>query len=160
MKAIDIAFATLTLLASCSSNHTKQPGELNDCTPVGDAGCNARVVGGGSMQGPADSGSTADADASGSTQLQCGSVQSVLNPTNMMANMACLTCIPLNCCGADMACGIADCIPLLERVLSCAQGDTVCVMQAEATYPTGLAAYQDVVACLSMQCPSCPVLQE
>ena len=155
MKAILIALGGL--LASCSENHTKQPGELNGCTPIDDASCGTSIIGGGSMQGPGDSGATSDADASGSTQAGCGNADSLVNAMNVMT---CEMCARANCCTADQACGL-DCQALLVKVQACAQGDTACVMAGEQLYQAALTAYQDFANCLSMQCsPMCPTLQQ
>ena len=155
MKAIDIAF--LTLLASCSANHTKQPAELNNCTPIGDAGCDTHVIGGGSAQGSADSGAS-DADASNTT-TDCNS-----GPVSLIVtmNMSCKTCAATSCCAAAMACA-ADCQALLSAVQSnCMMGNQACVLQQEGMYlQATVMAYQGFAQCVSAQCtPECPTLPQ
>lgn len=134
-------------LAACSASSSTPP-VLGDCKGGPDASCAATTGGGGgSSGGGSDSGSgTADgseADDAGS----CGTAGSLLNATNSQ----CQPCIDTSCCLAASAC-TGQCLSLV----TCPSG---AIGSCETTYPQGIAAYDDLGACIAQSCATqCPAL--
>lgn len=138
-------FLLLVLDGACASSSGGNPAVLGECVSMRDASCSANSSGGGgagSSGGSSDSGTgTGDAAEQG-----CGTAGAALNA----ANNQCPTCISTYCCLAAAAC-TGQCLQLL----SCSSGINAC----ETTYPQGISAYNDLSACLTLNCPTqCPTL--
>ncbi len=78
----------------------------------------------------------------------CGTAGGLLNATNSQ----CQPCIETSCCLAASAC-TGQCLSLV----TCPSGS---IASCESTYPQGVAAYNDLGACITQsctaQCPSLP----
>jgi hypothetical protein len=149
------------VVPACSAASARPPVN-GDCVKVGDAGCSTPDPGGGAGSGPttlADSGSPAPAE----TGSSCGVAEGLFT-----TNTSCLPCIEgqtagdLGCCQADEACSEqAPCFALLQCVLACPANDSTCAATCENSNPNGVQAYDDLSACLTLECsPQCPTLPQ
>jgi hypothetical protein len=147
LRCIAIAWAVVTLsVAGCAGDAT-HPSALGACKDTPDSGC-PTSVGAGAGSGPSrtdggaeDAGNQGDA-ASGA----CGTAPSLLDTLNNQ----CVPCATASCCQAAQAC-TGQCLDLLQ----CTGGVNACATR----FPAGLAAYDDLAACLARSCPTqCPTL--
>jgi hypothetical protein len=82
----------------------------------------------------------------------------------LTANPECMPCLQGPCCMADQVCSInpsssTGCIALLVCMESCGTGQTSCLGGCENVATTGITPYNDLAACISMNCsPECPAL--
>ncbi len=150
---------SMPLAVACSSSSSR-PGELGNCVPVLDGGCNPQVIGGG-RGGPADGGGV-DTGLEDVAAGGCGTAQDIV--ASVTQNPACTPCIvqdqPNGCCAADLACSSeSECLNLLSCIVACNAGDSICIGSCQNQHPTGVTAYDDFAGCLSTVCsPECPSL--
>jgi hypothetical protein len=139
-------------LAACSASSATPP-VLGDCKGEPDASsasCATSTGGGGaSSGGGSDSGSGTPDGGEEIDGGSCGTAGSLLNATNSM----CQPCLDTSCCLAASAC-TGQC----SSLVTCPAG---AIASCETTYPQGVAAYNDLGACITqfcmMQCPPLPV---
>jgi hypothetical protein len=134
-------------LAACASS-SGGPAVLGDCKGGPDASCATSTSGGGgSSGGGSDSGSTSEDGGEVADSGTCGTAGGLLNTSNSQ----CQPCIETNCCLAAGAC-TGQCLSLVTCPSSA-------IASCETTYPQGIAAYNDLGACIARSCPTqCPVL--
>lgn len=163
-RSLVVASAVLAPLACNPTENLPPP--LGNCTPTGDASCQAPAAGVSGGGGPSGGAAGGEAGADGATgggpfsdaaAGVCGQADGLVTASNV----DCSPCVTNNCCMADQACSAsADCMALLQCIVHvCASGNPTCIGSCENAHPAGVTAYQDFASCLQMQCsPQCPTL--
>ncbi len=129
---------------------------LAACTLTTTTGPITDVDGGRVDSGTTSDGGTSDAattnDAATDGSVVCGSNVDFQDP-------ACNACSQNSCCTEVTGCfgapasNDSDCAKLNQAVADC-KGDSTCEKDARDAFPTGVAAYDTMITCLTTKCAS------